>query len=191
MSEQRLPEVIETARLRLRPWRITDGDDVFAYAQKPEWSRYLRSLPRPYVRDDADRFIARQLLLDPVRHPAWAIELEGRAIGGINVSFNFEHASGEIGYSLDPAHWNEGLCTEAARAVVDAAFSTHAMLNRLCARADADNTASQRVMEKVGMQKEGVLRMSRVERGEAFDEAWFAILRPEWEASTGDRTGPR
>jgi RimJ/RimL family protein N-acetyltransferase len=38
-------------------------------------------------------------------------------------------------------------------------------------------------MEKLGMTKEGVLRMSRVERGEALDEAWFAILRPEWQIS--------
>lgn len=70
---------------------------------------------------------------------------------------------------------------EAARAVVDAAFSIHADLNRVCARADRENTASQRVMEKIGMTKEGVLRMSRIERGEAIDEVWFAILRSEWE----------
>lgn len=176
-----MPEVIETERLRLRAWRVGDADDVFAYAQDPEWSRYLRTLPRPYLRDDADKFIARQLLLDPLRHPAWAVEHQGRVIGGINVRFDFEHLLGEIGYSIAPAHWNKGICTEAARAVVDAAFTSHADLNRLHARADAQNTASQRVMDKVGMTKEGVLRMSKVEGGEAIDEAWFAILRTEWE----------
>ena len=181
MWSDRLPETIVTERLRLRPWRLTDAEEVFVYAQKPEWSRFLRSLPRPYLREDADRFIARQLLLDPVQHPAWAIEHEGRVIGGINLGFLFEHASAELGYSVDPACWNRGLCTEAARAVVDAAFVTHADLNRVHARADANNAASQRVMEKIGMQKEGVLRMSKIERGEAFDEAWYAILRTEWE----------
>jgi ribosomal-protein-alanine N-acetyltransferase len=181
MTRARLPEVIVTGRLRLRSWRVGDADDVFAYAQDPEWSRYLRTLPRPYTREDAEKFIARQILLDPVRHPAWAVEHEGTVIGGINVGFDFEHLLGEIGYSIAPVHWNKGICTEAARAVVDAAFATHADLNRLHARADADNTASQRVMEKVGMVKEGVLRMSKIERGEAIDEAWFAILRSEWE----------
>ena len=70
----------------------------------------------------------------------------------------------------------------AARAVIHAAFSTHEDLNRVHARADADNVGSQRVMEKVGMVREGVLRANRVERGETLDEAGYAVLRREWEA---------
>lgn len=63
---------------------------------------------------------------------------------------------------------------------VHAAGRTHVDLNRVHARADAENTASQRVVETVGMTKEGVHRLSRVERGEAFDQAWYSILREEW-----------
>lgn len=176
-----LPEVVETKRLLLRPFGLGDVDDVFAYARDPEWSRYLRALPRPYEREHAEQFIARQLLSDRVTHPSWAITLEGTVIGGVNLRFNFEHRSAEMGYSVARSHWKKGICTEAARAVIDAAFSTHEELNRVHARADADNLGSQRVMEKIGMVKEGVLRLNRVERGEAFDEAWFAILRREWE----------
>lgn len=76
-------------------------------------------------------------------------------------------------------HWNKGLATEAVRAVIDAAFSTHGDLNRVWARTDPDNVASQRVLEKVGMTKEGVLRLNRVYNGEAFDEAYFSLLRSE------------
>jgi len=162
-------------------------DDVFAYAQDPEWSRYLRLLPVPYTRDDAERFVARQLLLDRVTHPAWAIQYEGSVIGGINMRLSFENLLGELGYSIARVHWSNGICTEAARAVIDAAFSTHPDLNRIHARADHRNAASQRVMEKLSMVKEGVLRMSRVERGEALDEAWFAVLRSEWHSA---RTRP-
>jgi RimJ/RimL family protein N-acetyltransferase len=175
-----LTEVIDTSHLRLRPWRLTDVEDVFSYARDPEWSRYLRILPRPYTWADAEQFIARQLLLDWSAHPAWAIVLEKSVIGGINLRFNFEHGFAELGYALARSHWNQGLCTEAARAVVDAAFGAHPELNRIQARADLENRASQRVMEKLGMQKEGVHRMSRIERGEVIDEAWFALLRPEW-----------
>lgn len=175
-----LPEVIETTRLRLRPWGLGDVDDVLAYAQDPEWSRFLRLLPLPYERVHAEQFIARQLLLDRVTHPAWALQHDGSVIGGINLRFDFDNAAGELGYSIARTHWNKGFCTEAGAAVIDAAFSAHPDLNRLHARADERNTASQRVMEKLGMQKEGVLRMSRVERGEALDEAWYAILRNEW-----------
>jgi len=48
--------------------------------------------------------------------------------------------------------------------------------------ADVDNTPSQRLMEKVGMTREGVLRQSRVERGTPVDEVWYGILRSEWGA---------
>ena len=180
-----LPADIETARFRLRPWRLDDVNDVLAYAQDPEWSRYLRLLPVPYGKEDAERFIARQLLRDAINHAAWALEFEGRAVGGVDLRFKFEHALAEIGYSLARTHWNKGLCTEAARAVIDTTFSAYLDLNRIHARADNRNTASQRVMEKLGMTREGVLRMSRVERGEAFDEVWYGILRPEWAESKG------
>lgn len=79
-------------------------------------------------------------------------------MGGLNLRFNFEH---------------------------HAAFTTHADLNRVHARADANNVGSQRVMEKVGMVREGVLRANRVERGETVDEAVFSVLRPEWKARSG------
>jgi len=180
MPRDILPLTLETERLTLRPFGLADVDDVFAYAQDPEWSRYLRTLPSPYLRDDAERFIARQLLLDRAEHPTWAVVSDDTVIGGINLRFDFEHRLAELGYSVARAHWNNGYCSEAARAVIDAAFTTHGDLNRIHARADARNGASQRVMEKIGMVKEGVLRQSRVERGEALDDAWFAVLRSEW-----------
>lgn len=180
-----LPEVIETPRLRLRPWELGDVDDVLAYAQDPEWSRYLRVLPRPYERSHAGEFVARQILHDRSTHPSWAIVLDGTVVGGINLRFDFEHRKAEMGYSVAREHWNKGYVTEAAGAVVDQAFATHADLNKVLARADVENAASQRVMEKIGMKKEGVLRQHRVERGEAIDEAWYGILRSEWTGGTG------
>ncbi|MEJ2204176.1 MAG: GNAT family N-acetyltransferase [Gemmatimonadota bacterium] len=182
-----MPDTIETERLRLRPFGLDDVSEVLSYAQDPEWSRYLRTLPRPYGRADAERFIARQLLSDRAVHPSWAIVYEGVVIGGINLRFNFEHRSAELGYSIARSQWNHGFCTEAARAVIEHAFSTHEDLIRVHARADDQNGASQRVMEKVGMVKEGVLRLNRVEGGEAFDEAWYSILRSEW--AGGARAG--
>jgi RimJ/RimL family protein N-acetyltransferase len=147
-------------------------------------------LPVPYTRGDAERFVAGQVLLDPVAHPSWAITLGAEPIGGINLRFQFENRLAEVGYSVARALWNQGFTTEAATAVIGAAFQTHPDLNRVHARADTRNGASQRVMEKVGMIKEGVLRQSRVERGEAYDEAWWGILREEWEARGASRRAP-
>jgi ribosomal-protein-alanine N-acetyltransferase len=182
MQRNTLPDIVETQRLVLRPFQLGDVDDLLAYAQDPEWSRYLRLLPRPYEREHAEQFIARQVIRNRTTHPSWAVTLEGTVIGGVNLRFDFEHRSAEIGYSVARVHWGKGICTEAARAVIDAAFSTHQDLIRLQAHADTDNLGSQRVMEKLGMVKEGVARSGRVERGEVYDQAWFAILRREWEA---------
>ncbi len=180
MTEHALPTVIRTDRLELRPWQMGDVDDVLSYAPDPEWSRFLRMLPVPYTRGDAERFIASQLLLDRATHAAWAVTYESHPIGGINLRMNAEHGLAEMGYSIARIHWKRGFGTEAARAVIGAGFSTLSWLNRIYARADHRNTASQRVMEKIGMTKEGVLRQSRIERGEVIDEVWFAILRSEW-----------
>lgn len=176
-----LPAEIQTERLILRPFRLTDVDDVLAYAHDPEWSRFLRVLPRPYEREHAEQFVARQLLLEPTSRPAWAVTLDGSVIGGVNLRFAFERCAVEMGYSVARSQWNQGICTEAARAVVDAAFATHLDLIRLFARADVENVGSHRVMEKLGMTREGVLRKNRVERGEVIDEVYYSLLRDEWE----------
>jgi [ribosomal protein S5]-alanine N-acetyltransferase len=181
MERDELPRVIETARLRLREWEFGDVDDVFSYAQDEEWRRYLRLLPFPYERRHAEEFIARQILMEQALHPNWAIELDGSVVGGINLRLDLANGLGELGYSIARRHWNRGYMTEAAGAVIDTAFSNLADLNRIRAMTDVRNLSSQRVLEKVGMQKEGVLRQNRIERGEPMDEAWFGILRAEWE----------
>ena len=178
-----LPGLLETTRLRLRPFRLRDVDDVLVYATDPEWARYL-PVPQPYTQADAETFIAGQVLLDREVHPAWAIVHAGAVIGGINLRFHFDHHVGEMGYSIARRYWGQGLATEAARAVMEAAFAAYASLNRLRAMADARNIGSLRVMEKLGMVREGVLRQNRLVRGECIDEVWYGVLRTEWEART-------
>ena len=177
-----LPETLETPRLVLRPWALGDVDAVYAYARDEEWSRFLHMLPRPYTRLHAEQFVARQVLLDRAMHPSWAITLEGIPGGGVNLRMLAEHRLAEMGYSVAREQWGRGIGTEAAGAVLDAAFGTWPELRRVRAFADARNAGSRRVMEKLGMAHEGVLRQNRVERGEVVDEAWYGILRPEWEA---------
>jgi [ribosomal protein S5]-alanine N-acetyltransferase len=176
-----LPDLLETARLQLRPFRLRDVDDVLVYATDPEWARYL-PVPQPYTQAEAEKFIAGQVLLDREIHPAWAIMHAGAVIGGINLRFHFDHHVGEMGYSIARSYWGQGLATEAACTVMEAAFAAYASLNRLRAMADARNIGSLRVMEKLGMVREGVLRQNRLVRGEFIDEVWCGVLRTEWEA---------
>lgn len=105
-----------------------------------------------------------------------------RVIGGIALRLSPEHRLAELGYGLARSAWGRGLATEAVRAVMDTAFVLLPLLNRIRAVADPRNVASLRVMERLGMVREGVLRQNRVVRGELVDEVWCGILRSEWDA---------
>jgi ribosomal-protein-alanine N-acetyltransferase len=155
--------------------------DVLAFAADSEWSRYL-PLPQPYSDADARSFVATQILQNKQEHPAWAIQHGNQVVGGINIRFFSEHRIGEIGYSISRPLWGRGLATEAARAVLKAAFETIPQLARVRAMADARNLASIRVFEKLGMKREGTLRSNRFLRGEAVDEVWCGLLRSEWQS---------
>lgn len=174
-----MPDEISTDRLLLRPHRFADVADVVGYANDAEWARFL-PVPNPYTTRDAEVFLSRLVLTDRIQHPSWAITLEGRAIGGINIRFFADHRIGELGYSVARKQWNLGYCTEATRAVIDTAFSYYHQLERIRSNADVRNTASIRVMEKVGMTFEGCLRSNRYIRDELVDDAHYGLLRADW-----------
>ena len=176
-----LPEVIETDRLRLRPYSLDDVEDVLSYASDPEWARYLGPVPQPYARVDAEGFLANQLSQDRTRRASWAIEYGGSAVGGVNIGLDLENRVGTIGYSIARRLWGNGLTTEAAGAVIDASFTACPDLNRIQATTDERNVGSLRIMEKLGMVREGFLRQDKYVRGEFRNTVWCGLLRCEWE----------
>jgi RimJ/RimL family protein N-acetyltransferase len=151
-------ELLPTARLVLRRARLSDADDIFNnYATDPEVTRYL--IWRPYQhKGDLSPFL--QSLLDrwgTGEEYTWAITRpeEDRVIGMIACRVR-EHAA-DIGYVLSRNYWNRGYVTEAAKAIVDWAINL-SFVYRVWAVCDVENKASARVLEKVGMQREGTLR---------------------------------
>ena len=184
-----LSESIQTPRLLLRRYRLTDAEDVYAYARDPEWGRFLPGVPDPYERQHADEFVASHVLKDWRTESHWALEHEGRVIGRVGLTPAPRHRRAELGYELARRLWNRGLMTEAASAVVDEAFRT-LPLRKILAHAIAANIGSTRVMEKVGMQREATLRQHWVFHGRAYDAVNYGLLREEWErnASALDRT---
>ena len=175
-------DVIKTARCTLRPFRFADVEDVLAYASDPAWNRYLIALPVSYTREDAEKFVSGQMLVDRDARPSWAIDVAGSAIGGVNLRFSPDHRIGEIGYGIAPRCWGQGLAFEVARAVIGEAFGAYPELVRIRARSDARNAQSLRVMEKLGMKREALLRCDRLFRGELVDEVICGLLRSEWVA---------
>ena len=170
---------LNTERLLLRPFAFEDVDDVLGYATDPEVARYL-PLPQPYKRDDAVEFVARQVLSEWSTRPTFAIVLGQRVVGNISLDIDGRHEVAELGYELARPHWGRGLMPEAARAVIGWGFERYA-LHKVYARAYLDNRRSWRVMEKLGMTREGVLRGHDKLRDEHLDDACYGILREEWD----------
>ena len=179
-----LPEIIDGDTFRLRPFRATDVEAVFAYANDEEYLRYL-PIALPYVRSSAEDFLTKQLLMDREIHATWAIEIDGACCGGVNIRFFEDHRVSEMGYAIARRLWGQGIVSTASRIVVAAAFETYPQLARVSARADARNRGSIRVMEKLGMKREGLLRSARISRGELLDEVIYGMLRSEWEGALG------
>ena len=176
------PIKLKTQRLLLRPFKLSDASDVYEYAKDPDWAQFL-PLPSPYTYRDAEEFVARSFLEDWDAHPHFAITLCGTVVGSINLRVDSLNNAAEIGYAIGRDHWGKGITAEAASAALDWAFSEFD-LARICARADLKNRQSWRVMEKLGMQREGVTRSSVASARDPDtreDTVTYSVLRAEWE----------
>jgi RimJ/RimL family protein N-acetyltransferase len=91
----------------------------------------------------------------------------------------------EIGYRIEPSQRRKGYTTEASRLLVDHIFSTRVDVERIESVTDVGNIASQRVLEKTGFRREGVLRKRSHAKGQSGDEYIYSLLREEWAKSRG------
>jgi RimJ/RimL family protein N-acetyltransferase len=87
---------LRTERLLLRPFRFEDAQDVVGYASDEEYGRYLGSLPQPYSRWDAEEFIARSVLQSWDTRPRFAVVLESKVVGGINLDVDVSNQIAEM-----------------------------------------------------------------------------------------------
>lgn len=153
-----LPGHFETARLILRPIARGDAPAIFAgYAQDPEIVRYLGWRPHRSPAE-TDAFIAR-CLATPAEQGRTYI-LTGRTDNGLLGSFELRRPAPhrlDCGYVLARPFWRQGLMSEALSAVVQWAMRQDDIW-RIGAVCDVENPASARVMEKAGLEREGVLR---------------------------------
>ena len=178
-----LPKTIETERLILRPFKITDVPAVLGYANNENFVRYLPPVPYPYTEKDAEEFIARRVLENAAESQTWAITLKSfdSPVGGFSLRYkNKEKTLAEFGWSIAEEQWGKGFTTEGAQALTNTAFAERPDLHKLFARADPLNVGSWRVMEKIGMQREALLRQHYFYNGRWSDEVWYGILRSEW-----------
>ena len=176
----RLP--LETERLRLRHLVPGDLAAMHAMESSEEVTRWLYLEPRTEeeARVALDRRIARARDA-PETGVTFAVEepASGALVGYVSLTVEPQHSQGEIGFIFDPGHQGRGYATEAGRAVLGIAFDTYG-LHRVCGRLEARNAASARVLEKLGMRREGHLVENEWVKGEWQSELVYALLAREW-----------
>lgn len=172
---------LETARTRIRPFREADAADVYAHCRHPELTRYTSWEHHADI-TTAEGFIRAQRACYARRQPgAWAIadRVSDVVMGAIGFyALEPEGRRGEFGFWLGRAHWGHGLATEAARAVLAHGLGPLGLV-RVQAICHVENLASARVLEKAGMQLEGVMRRYAWKRGRTFDVRLYAAVAPE------------
>jgi RimJ/RimL family protein N-acetyltransferase len=179
---------IETSRLRLRFFVPEDVAAVHAIESRDDVTRWLYWGPRSEeeVRAVLERKIARARDA-PETGVAFAVLLKAsdELIGYADVSPGPpEHRQGEIGFVFHPDHQGQGYATEAAEALLALAFGAYD-LHRVEARAEARNVASVRVLEKLGLRREGQLVENERVKGEWQSEVVYGLLAREWRARNG------
>jgi len=175
-----------TPRLILRPARMSDAEDMYEYSRDPEVARHVlwdahRSIhqTRAYI-----RFLIRQYRNASPATFVIVLRDTGKVIGTIGFMWlQTDNRSAEVGYSLSRAYWNQGIMSEALKAVVEFGF-TQLSLNRIEAQHESDNPASGRVMAHAGMRHEGTLRQRIYNKGRFADVELYAILRSDFSQKT-------
>jgi len=177
-------------RIALRRFRPADLTTFVAYRSDPDVARY-QAWDAPFPLADGERMIASLLETHPDTAGEWfqyamvlrsTSELIGDCAAGMDQQ---DPRQVEIGFTVRPEYQGRGYATEGTRTLLRYLFAARGK-HRVTARCDPRNTASARVLERLGMRREGHLREALWAKGEWADELCYAILDREW----ADRTGP-
>jgi RimJ/RimL family protein N-acetyltransferase len=177
-----VPPTLTTDRLILRPLRLDDAHAVWDLARDRAIADTTATVPHPYERSMADSFIAMRTAPGADEEIAvWALErqTDGRFIGVISLAFEPAISSAELGYWVGVPFWSLGYTTEAGRSVLDQGFRVIGLAS-VNSNHLTRNPASHRVMEKLGMRTEGVLRRRFRKWGVLEDICHHSILREDW-----------
>ncbi|MCI0357894.1 MAG: GNAT family N-acetyltransferase [Planctomycetaceae bacterium] len=175
--------LLKTQRLVLRPLALDDAPTVERLAGEKDIASTTRLIPHPYPPGMAEHWIGSlPELYAKAEMINWGIVLDGGLLlGTIRLTLNPVDNHAEMGYWVGKPYWNNGYCTEAARAVVGFGFDK-LDLERVYANYMARNPASGRVLAKLGMIQEGLLRRHRRKFGRYEDLIVCGITRAEWQA---------
>ena len=159
----------------LRPWGEDDIPAILATIEDPDILHWIPVIPRPYTREDARAFVNDEIGLGPHQ---FAIVADDRVVGSIGMRVN-DGGTGHAGYWCARAQRGRGIVPDALRTLCRYGFDELG-LGRIELITDPDNHASQRVAEKAGFQREGVLRSHLLHPdGRRRDSVMFSLLPGE------------
>ena len=165
----------------LRPWRTEDAEDLAKAADNPKIAANLRNVfPSPYTLADANWFINDCISKGDSHGLTWAIEVDGKAAGGIGVTLlnDVYEKSAELGYWLSEEYWRQGIMSQAVQIICRKAFKTFDII-RIFAEPFAYNAGSRGVLEKAGFTYEGTMRNGVYKNGQVYSYCIYSILREE------------
>jgi RimJ/RimL family protein N-acetyltransferase len=174
---------LRTETIMLRPWRESDEPAIVAACSDPAIAGFIPTIRSPYTQDDASSWLKSQ---EPNRLAGRSLEMAiaepatERVLGAIGTRMDRERLSASVGYWLAPASRGHGYATIATRLLCDWLFRTFA-LGRIELTTDPENIASQRVAQRCGFQKEGLLRshLRHLHTGERRDSVIWSLLPGE------------
>jgi RimJ/RimL family protein N-acetyltransferase len=156
---ERPPQKIDTKRLLLRKPMMEDASPIFKlYAQDQDVTRYLTFKPHQSI-EETKTFLKRCLnnWKNETSFPWTIIRMKDNQLVGMVEIVSLDQSGIQLGYVLAKSYWGNGYMTEVLRKIIDWAFRQNDTY-RVWAMCDIENIASTRVMERAGMQREGVLR---------------------------------
>ena len=184
---------LETKRLVLRSFQSDDLEALIAYRSDPLVARY-QGWDAPYSRKRAIAFVEKMSSQQPGIQGEWyqlviGLKPEGVILGDCTFRILPEDAhQAEIGFTLAREHWGQGYASEAVSCLLGYLFGDPA-LHRIRAICDAENTASMKVLERVGMRREGHFIENVWFKGQWGSEYFYAMLQSEWQDQTGKDQG--
>ncbi len=161
----------------IRPYRESDAQSLAEVANDREiWINLRDRFPHPYSVEDAEKWL--ELATGELAATNWAIEVEGKAVGGIGLTtFEDVHRlEAELGYWLGRPYWRRGIMTKAVEVVCEWTFENLDVI-RIFGGIYAYNDGSKRVLEKNGFEFEGRMRKAIIKDGKIADALMFAKLK--------------
>lgn len=157
-----------TERLIIRDFTIEDAPLFQEYLTDADLTKQTSSMPHPFPEGLALEYIEKYHKLKKEGTAIWlAVTLKetNELIGMVGLMFKPEHKKADVGYLIAKPFWGKGYATEAAKKMVEVGFKEHG-LGRISATAFADNPASMRVLEKIGLKHEGTARKDVIKWGQ-------------------------